>query len=57
MSARYLTLEDINIKRICTLGVRMLGLARNGTTIIRELREVGSKLNGSASYGEPRTNH
>lgn len=56
-SASFLTLEDIGIRSLCTLGVRLFGLARNAPTIIRELREDATTLSVSASFGEPRTNH
>jgi hypothetical protein len=56
-SPRFLTLEDIGVRSVCTIGPRMFGLARNAPTILRELREEDGRLRVLASFGEPRTNH
>jgi hypothetical protein len=54
---RLLTLPEIGIRSVCTLGGRLFALARNAPTILRELREDNGKLTVIASFGEPRTNH
>ncbi len=54
---RFLRLEDIGVRKICVLGTRIFGLARNAPTILRELREEDEKIQVVASFGEPRTNH
>jgi len=56
-SPRFLTLEDIGVRSVCTIGPRIFGLVRNSPTILRELREEDGRLRVLASFGEPRTNH
>ncbi|MBL0892156.1 MAG: hypothetical protein IBJ19_16315, partial [Gemmatimonadaceae bacterium] len=57
IAPRFLRIEDSGIRSVCALGTRLLGLARNAPTILRELREEGDKLTVVSSFGEPRTNH
>ncbi|MBX9854450.1 MAG: 6-bladed beta-propeller [Gemmatimonadaceae bacterium] len=57
VAPRFLKVGDSGIRSVCALGTRLIGLARNAPTILRELREEGGKLTVTGSFGEPRTNH
>lgn len=57
VAPRFLKMGDIGVRSVCALGTRLVGLARNAPTILRELREEGDRLTVVSSFGAPRTNH